>query len=108
MDDAACEAATDAVWVAASQESVPRSAVGFGGGYYASKLTRYNLGSDVAVGHIMPKYVMKELNIGVVKMMNDKTRGGCDLAVLEKKGIHGEDRRKLVKIINLDLETIQI
>jgi len=109
LDDVACEVAADAVWVAATQESVSRSAVGFGGGHYASKLTRYTLGSDVAVGHIMPKYAMKELNVGVVKMMIGKTRGGCDLAVLEKKGIHGEDRRKLVKILkDLDLETIQI
>lgn len=109
VDDEAGEVVAKAIWEAAKKPVESVSAVGFGGGHYAKKQTEQVLEGDVAVGHLMPKYAMRDLNVETVKMMLAKTWGGCELAVLERKGMRGDDRRKLLEILDsLDVKIEQI
>jgi len=109
VDDGAGAVVAKAIWDASKKPVESVSAVGFGGGHYAKKHTELVLESDVAVGHLMPKYAMQDLNAETVKMMLAKTWDGCELAVLERNGMRGDDRRKLLKILDpLDVKIEQI
>ncbi|ASJ10151.1 D-tyrosyl-tRNA(Tyr) deacylase [Thermococcus sp. P6] len=67
-------------------------AVGVGGGHYAPKQTRRALESDIAFGHIAPKYVHpigRELLLKAI----ERTAGDVDAIYVDWKGSKAETRR---------------
>jgi D-aminoacyl-tRNA deacylase len=100
LNEEAGRAAAEAVWKAATAPVESRSAVGFGGGHYAVKHTMVTLKQNIAVGHIFPKYVLsKEIDANMIKLAFQKTLSKCDLAVIDWKGLRGNDREQLIKIL---------
>ncbi|MCS7096232.1 MAG: hypothetical protein N3F10_05485 [Candidatus Bathyarchaeota archaeon] len=74
-------------------------ALGIGGPHYNGKFTRMTLEDDVAFGHIIPKYAIPHVDESILKQCVDRTLEKVEFAVLDWKGIKGEDKHKIVKII---------
>ncbi|NJE03428.1 D-aminoacyl-tRNA deacylase [Thermococcus sp. MV11] len=67
-------------------------ALGIGGGHYAPKQTKRALESDIAFGHIAPKYthpLKKELILRAI----ERTQGKVDVIYVDWKGSKGETRQ---------------
>lgn len=103
-DPKAGEAAARAIYASANAKERCQSAVGFGGGHYASKHTRLTLAGDYAVGHILPKYFFDHYDPAMVKLAFKRTFGDCRLAIVDWKGMRGEQRRRLLE----DLEKMPV
>jgi D-aminoacyl-tRNA deacylase len=100
-------AIADAIWASLNQPLKGKSAVGFGGGHYAPKHTELCIRGDLAIGHIFPKYVIKDLKREVIEQAFEKTVKDCRVAVIDWKGIRGSERRKLIQMLEeLSVEEI--
>lgn len=73
-------------------------AVGFGGPHYAPVFSRDEYTDNVAVGHIMPKYVVTDVKERTILQAFEKTEPKAKLAVMEWKGLTGSDKAKLKEI----------
>ncbi len=62
-------------------------AVGIGGPHYAPKFTKYMEEKDVAIGHIIPKYVLDNLDMGMIKESVEKTSGRINYFLIDWKGV---------------------
>ncbi|WNY26059.1 D-aminoacyl-tRNA deacylase [Methanolapillus millepedarum] len=78
--------------------SDPVFAVGFGGGHYAQRPTKYLFRTRLAFGHIFPKHQLEFLTEPVVKDAFLKT--GANVAFFDKKSMKGDDRRRLFDMIS--------
>jgi len=108
-DVKAGEAVAEAIWAAITRPSGSPSAVGFGAGHYAPSHTRVAMERDLAIGHIIPKHVLENMDAEMVKTVFQKTWGGCNRAVLDWKGIRGEDRRKLLEVLKeMHIEVLRV
>jgi len=111
VDPSAGEAVAQAIWEAATRPARGVRAVGVGGGHYAPKLTGAVLESDVAIGHLVPKYVFQALGQDrwLLEETARKTWGGCQAVVIDKKGLRGPDRRFVISVAEeLGLEVILV
>ncbi len=80
-------------------------AIGFGGPHYAPKFTKVVINEDVAVGHIMPKYVMDCTKEEMIEQMVEKTIPKVDYALIDWKGTKSEFRKKIIeKLKKLGIE----
>ena len=111
-DPLAGEAVAEAIWEAATKPARADGAVGFGGGHYAPKFTKLVLEEvGVAVGHIVPKHTFSALGQDrwLVEGPVSKTWGGCKVAVLDRKGLKGADRKFVTSVAEeLGLEVLII
>ncbi len=73
-------------------------AVGFGGGHYAPKFTP--LEETIAFGHICAKYNAGYLDESMVSQMIQKVWDGVDFAVIDEKGLKGQQRRDVKEWLN--------
>jgi D-aminoacyl-tRNA deacylase len=76
-----------------------RAALGIGGPHYNMKFTRIALESDIAFGHMIPKYAIPYINNETIRQCVDKTLEKVELAILDWKGIKGEYKAGLVKMV---------
>ena len=111
-DPLAGEAVAEAIWEAATKPARADKAIGFGGGHYAPKFTKLVLEEvGIAVGHIVPKHVFSTLGQDrwLVEEPVSKTWGGCKVAVLDRKGLKGPDRKFVASVAEeLGLEVLII
>jgi len=100
-DIKAAEAVAHATMEAVSQfGNFPAKAVlGIGGPHYQSKFTRAALESDVAFGHMIPKYAIPAVDSELLKQCIRRTLEKTELAVLDWKGIKGEDKVPLLGML---------
>ncbi|HDN83299.1 MAG TPA: hypothetical protein ENG50_02930 [Candidatus Altiarchaeales archaeon] len=84
------------------------SCIGFGGGHYCRKFSKIIESEKFALGHICPKYHLKNLNHELIKQMVEKTLPKPKIALLDKKGLGSEKRRILELLENFDLESIML
>ncbi|MBC7219012.1 MAG: hypothetical protein H5T49_02595 [Hadesarchaea archaeon] len=91
VDRRAGEAAAHAIMKAISSHAKFLNAVGLGGPHYAPRHTEAVLGTDVGVGHILPKYV--DFDEDLVGLAVRRTCGGADLLLLDWKGLSEQQRR---------------
>jgi D-aminoacyl-tRNA deacylase len=80
-------------------ESKSRAVLGIGGPHYNAKLTRIALESELAFGHMIPKYAIPYVDAEILKQCVDKTLEKVELAVLDWKGIKGEYKSKLIEML---------
>ena len=73
--------------------------LGIGGPHYSEKFTRMALESEMAFGHIIPKYAVSYIDVKILRQCVEKTLEKVELAVLDWKGIKGEHKSKLVGMI---------
>jgi len=109
VDEEAGEVVAEAIWRALLNPSKSPSAVGFGGGHYAPAHTKATVEQDIAVGHIVPKYALEEVNASMVNTVFQRTIYKCNCAVLDWKGIRGDARGKLLKILEyMDIDIFRV
>jgi D-aminoacyl-tRNA deacylase len=84
--------------------------VGFGGTHYSEKHTRLNLEDQYSIGHLVPKHALEAgVSDTVLRDTFAKTCGGCSSAIIDWKGIKGNDRRSLLETLgSWDIEIIRI
>jgi len=73
--------------------------LGMGGTHYNAKFTRIALEEEVAFGHMIPKYAVSGISMAILKQCVERTLERVDHAVLDWKGIKGEDKRALVNML---------
>jgi len=74
--------------------------LGIGGPHYNEKFTRMALEGDIAFGHIVPKYATAQIDEAVLRQCIEKTLEKVEFAVLDWKGIKGEDKPTIVHLLN--------
>lgn len=74
-------------------------ALGIGGPHYNMKFTRMALESEIAFGHIIPKYAISWINVEILQQCFERTLEKTELAILDWKGIKGEDKPRLVDML---------
>jgi D-aminoacyl-tRNA deacylase len=101
-DAKAAEAVAHAVIEAISKsgEKSGEAVLGVGGPHYNAKFTRIVLENNLAFGHIIPKYAIPSIDKEILRQCVEKTMEKVDHAVLDWKGIKGENKQMLVKILD--------
>jgi D-aminoacyl-tRNA deacylase len=97
-DPAMGEIAANAVISAIEKmgETYP-TAVGFGGTHYSAKHTRISMEGDYAIGHLVSSHSFDGgVSERVIADTFNKTTGSCNTAIVDWKGLHSNDRRKLI------------
>jgi D-aminoacyl-tRNA deacylase len=90
--------AAEAVMSSATSVAKGTNAVGFGGTHYPTKLTRICKNGTYFVGHVVSKYALDaEVSDPVLQALFNKTQGECKTAVIDWKGLKGEQRRRLTE-----------
>ena len=79
--------------------SQAKALLGIGGPHYNEKFTRMTLENEVAFGHIIPKYAISSIDLEILRQCVERTLEKVELAVLDWKGIRGEDKSKLVEML---------
>jgi D-aminoacyl-tRNA deacylase len=100
-DEVAAEVVAHSAMAALSKASGGSVALGLGGPHYNSKFTKLALSTQKAFGHIIPKYVLPEVDAEVVKQCVERTAETVDSAVLDWKGIKGADKPKIVAALEM-------
>ena len=93
------EIAANAVMAAATkvEESHHPAAVGFGGTHYSAKHTRISMEGDYEIGHLVSSHSFEGgVSPQIIGKTFNKTTGSCNTAVVDWKGLHSNDRRKLI------------
>jgi len=75
-------------------------AVGFGGGHYAPKFTRYVLKKACAISHICPNYQFQHLNRDTICEMIRKTVEDVEVALIDWKGLRKMERDRLIGMLD--------
>ncbi len=103
-------AAKAALAAARSTPSASRSAVGFGGTHYPSRLTTLNIEGAHQIGHVVSRYAFdRNVSDRVLHDTFAKTVGGCTTALVDWKGLKGEQRRRLLdKLSTWSIEPIRL
>ena len=82
--------------IAMVEESAP-TAVGFGGTHYSAKHTRICMEGDYAIGHLVSSHSFEGgVSERVIRDTFNKTTGSCNTAIVDSKGLHSNDRRRLI------------
>ena len=99
----AVEALVRSIMEGSKRKHKTDTAIGFGGGHYAPKFSKIE--ETIAFGHICPKYNSQNLDEEMVAQMAEKTFGGVDFAVLDEKGLRGQERVNIKSwLSNLGIE----
>jgi len=86
-----------------------RIAIGIGGIHYPHEISKEILRTDISVGHICPKYMIGELDEGMMGQMAGKSGGKVELALIDWKSLKAPEREKalgLLKAFNLPYEKV--
>lgn len=95
-DMRAAEVVAHAAMAAISVRSSCSVALGIGGPHYNKKFTRIALSTQIAFGHIIPKYALPEVDAEIIKQCVERTVETVDSAVLDWKGIKGAYKPKII------------
>lgn len=74
--------------------------LGIGGTHYNARFTRMALENGIAFGHMIPKYAVASVDEAILKQCVDRTYERVDHAVLDWKGIKGEDKPHVVAMLD--------
>jgi len=108
-DVRAAEVVAHAAMAAVSKSSKYRAVLGIGGPHYNEKFTRIALGTEKAFGHIIPKYVISQVNSEMIRQCIKRTLESVKSVVLDWKGIKGADKGRLMTTLDeIDLPTEKV
>lgn len=108
-DVKAAEAVARGAVAAAVNREIYQAILGIGGQHYNNKFTRIALTSNVAFGHMIPKYALSNFDEYMLRQCVMKTVEHVERALLDWKGIRGADKEpliKLLKTIGLEMEKV--
>ena len=100
-DSKAAEAVAHSAIAAASKfdGSHVKTVIGIGGPHYSSKFTRMALETELCFGHMVPKYAVPYVDESILKQCLERTLEKVESVFLDWKGIKGESKPSLVKIL---------
>jgi D-aminoacyl-tRNA deacylase len=81
------------------QPAVP-TVLGIGGPHYNAKFTRLTVEDNVSFGHIIPKYALAAIDVQMISQCVERTMEKVEYAVLDWKGIKGDDKTRIKDILN--------
>jgi D-aminoacyl-tRNA deacylase len=96
----AAKAVANAAMAAATKQAKYPSVIGIGGPHYNERFTKIALTTNKAFGHIIPKYAIAKIDADMLRQCVRKTVEKVESALLDWKGIKGEDKEKLIRTIN--------
>lgn len=108
-DEKAAEAVARGAIAAAENSIIYQAALGIGGQHYNEKFTRIALTSEIAFGHMIPKYALREVDEYILRQCIERTVEKVDKVILDWKGIKGEDKEPLMGIlkkVGLNIEKV--
>ncbi len=76
-----------------------KSAVGIGGQHHCPNFRKVMLNTDIAVGHVCPKYALESLDEEMLRQAMEKTLPKAGMVVLDWKGL-GSDKERVKKLLN--------
>jgi D-aminoacyl-tRNA deacylase len=74
--------------------------LGIGGPHYNAKFTRLALDTELAFGHMMPKYVLGAIDVDILRQCVERTLETVERVILDWKGIRSENKTGLVKMLD--------
>ncbi len=92
-DMEAVEVLVNAILEGGKRKKKSGVAIGFGGGHYGPKFTP--LEETIAFGHICPKYNADKLDEEMIEQMMMKVSDGVDFAMIDEKGLKGQQRTQV-------------
>ncbi len=105
-DHQAAEAVARGAIAAASSDKIYPAVLGIGGPHYNMQFTKRALTTEIAFGHIIPKYSISMMDAEMLRQCIAKTVEPVEKAVLDWKGIQGADRQRLLSLLcEIDIET---
>lgn len=101
-DAAAAEAVARATMEAVSRfrSVLAETVLGMGGPHYNSKFTRIALEKEVAFGHMIPKHSVSQIDAGMLQQCIRRTSEKVVRTVLDWKGIKGDDKPRVIEMLN--------
>ncbi|MFC2153878.1 D-aminoacyl-tRNA deacylase [Candidatus Altiarchaeota archaeon] len=100
-DNVACQAVAESILeIVRKEPSIVPTAIGFGGPHYAPNFTEALVASEIAFGHIAPKYAVDFINKAMIVQMIEKTVPKPELAILDWKGLKGEEKENITGILD--------
>jgi D-aminoacyl-tRNA deacylase len=101
VDFHAGEIAASAVMrMLSSNETFP-AAFGIGGGHYAPSFTKVILEKEFAMGHMLPKYYIDEIDLECFRQGVERSAERVELALLDWKGMNKEQREKVLNFLEV-------
>jgi D-aminoacyl-tRNA deacylase len=86
-----------------------KAAIGCGGPHYAPGFSRKILTEDYATSHICPGYHRNTITQDMITQMIEKTKEDVELAILDWKGMKGEQRQGVSSLLrDMGIEHIRI
>jgi D-aminoacyl-tRNA deacylase len=76
-----------------------KAVLGVGGTHYSAKFTHLAMENEIAFGHIIPKYAISNIDVEVLRQCIDRTLERVDHVVLDWKGIKGENKPSLARML---------
>jgi len=73
--------------------------IGIGGPHYNAKFTKLALENNTLFGHIIPKYALSYIDAEILQQCVERTQEKVDHAILDWKGIKGEDKPKILEAL---------
>jgi D-aminoacyl-tRNA deacylase len=100
-DIRAAQAVADAAMTAIVEFKAPAdcAVLGIGGTHYNQKFTLMALMGEAVFGHMIPKYVLANVDAEIIKECLEKTLEKVTFAVLDWKGIRSEDKPGLLSAL---------
>ncbi|RLG56634.1 MAG: hypothetical protein DRN83_03600 [Hadesarchaea archaeon] len=106
-NEKAGEAVARAMMEAANSHGMYTNAVGFGGPHYAPQHTKIVLSTDIAVGHVLPKY--SNFDERLIEQAVLRTAGDVTLFLLDWKGMNKYQREVCLKVAKeLGIKTARV
>jgi D-aminoacyl-tRNA deacylase len=99
-DVKAAEAVAHAAMAAVAKQSMYSAVLGVGGPHYNEKFTRLAVDTDVAFGHIIPKYAIPKVDTKMLRQCVQRTVEKVETAVFDWKGMRGADKERLIAILD--------
>ena len=75
-----------------------RAAFGIGGQHHTPNFKKVMLKTDIAFGHVCPKYNLENLTKEMILQAIERTKEKVDLIVLDWKGL-GQEKERIVKLL---------
>jgi D-aminoacyl-tRNA deacylase len=91
----AAEVVAHAAMYGVTNQSTYPAVLGAGGPHYNARFTKIALATQVAFGHIIPKYAVPQIDAEMVGQCVQRTLEKIDHAVFDWKGMKGADRERI-------------
>ncbi|MCL2135245.1 MAG: hypothetical protein FWH37_06800 [Candidatus Bathyarchaeota archaeon] len=79
---------------------VQNAVIGIGGTHYNRKFTQMALNGEVVFGHMIPKYVVADLDVFMLRHCVDRSFEHISEVLLDWRGIRSEDKSRLMSVLD--------